>query len=329
MPDRKPILTVEQQIAHLKNKGITFEQISKDDAADYLATKNNFLRVAAYREVFFRQSDGDSVGQYLNLDFSYLVDLASIDHRLREVMLPITLDIEHFAKVKVLDRITQLTSEDGYSIVSDFIESLAPKYRKGFENDLKYRGSATSSDLYSGSLIAKYQDDMPAWVLLEAISFGLFLTFYRFCAQRWDDQQMLDEHYLMKQVKSVRNACAHNSCIINCFRSGLKSQISTSHSVTTALSKCGVRNSKTRRAKLDNPIMQQIVATLYTYKTIVNSEASFDRTINTLQALKVRIAKNCQYYTKANALMSFLHFTERVIDIWFPVAQDNGTQKKP
>jgi len=140
---------------------------------------------------------------------------------------------------------------------------------------------------------------------------------------------MLDEHYLMKQVKSVRNACAHNSCIINCFRSGLRSQISTSHSVTTALSKGGVRNSKTRRAKLDNPIMQQIVTTLYAYKTIVNSEASLDRTINALQALKVRIAKNRRYYTKVNALMSFLHFTESVIDIWFPLTQDTCIQKKP
>jgi len=174
---RKPILTVEQQIAHLENKGITFKLISKDDAADYLTSKNNFLRTASYREVFFMQADGDDVGKYLNLDFAYLVDLASIDRKLREVMLPITLDIEHFAKVKVLDRITQLTSEDGYSIVSDFIESLAPKYRKSFENDLKHRGSATGGDLYSGLLIAKYQDDMPAWVLLEAISFGLFLTF--------------------------------------------------------------------------------------------------------------------------------------------------------
>ncbi len=34
--DRKPILTIEQQIEHLKQKGVAFELCSEEKAADYL-----------------------------------------------------------------------------------------------------------------------------------------------------------------------------------------------------------------------------------------------------------------------------------------------------
>jgi hypothetical protein len=124
VPNRKPMLTIEQQIAHLEGKGITFDLMSRVDAADYLANKNNFLRVTSYREVFYQQLQGSDAGKYLNLDFAYLVELASIDRVLREVMIGITLDIEHFAKVKTLNRIAGTPGEDGYSIVKDFFVSL-------------------------------------------------------------------------------------------------------------------------------------------------------------------------------------------------------------
>ena len=41
--DRKPILTIEQQIEHLKQKGVAFELCSEEEAADYLRDKCNFF----------------------------------------------------------------------------------------------------------------------------------------------------------------------------------------------------------------------------------------------------------------------------------------------
>lgn len=37
--DRKPILAIEQQIEHLKQKGVAFELCSEEEAADYLRDK--------------------------------------------------------------------------------------------------------------------------------------------------------------------------------------------------------------------------------------------------------------------------------------------------
>ncbi|WP_165249632.1 hypothetical protein [Adlercreutzia sp. ZJ141] len=38
---RKPLLTVDQQIARLKAKGITFDLLSEEEAADLLANDND------------------------------------------------------------------------------------------------------------------------------------------------------------------------------------------------------------------------------------------------------------------------------------------------
>jgi hypothetical protein len=169
---------------------------------------------------------------------------------------------------------------------------------------------------------------MPVWVLLEVISFGMFLTLYRFCAQSWGDRQMLYEYYLMKQVKSIRNACAHGACTVNCFRPGLKSSLSTADAVEAALDKGGIRNSKTRRAKMGNPVVQQIVTTLYAHSAIVSSGSALARATSALHALSASFMEHRQYYSKNDALVSFFLFIGKVIDIWFPVAQDNGRQKK-
>lgn len=80
---RKPMLTIEQQIAHLKSKGVMFERCSEEDAARYLSSSNNYLRAASYRVLFPRQVDGPNVGAYVGLDFAHLVELSRIDRRLR------------------------------------------------------------------------------------------------------------------------------------------------------------------------------------------------------------------------------------------------------
>ena len=43
----KPLLTVEEQIAHLKAKGVTFDFCTEKEAAEYLLGGNNYLRTAS------------------------------------------------------------------------------------------------------------------------------------------------------------------------------------------------------------------------------------------------------------------------------------------
>lgn len=117
---RKPWLTPAQQVEHLKSKGVKFERISEGEACTYLERNNNFLRIRSYRANFEKVAEGAREGQYVNLDFKMLIDLSIIDVLLRNELLPMTLDIEHFTKVSLLKLIEQ-HGEDGYAIVADFL----------------------------------------------------------------------------------------------------------------------------------------------------------------------------------------------------------------
>ena len=49
---RTPLFTVEQQIDHMKAKGIAFDLCTETDAAEHLRTKCQFFRAYAYRKAF-------------------------------------------------------------------------------------------------------------------------------------------------------------------------------------------------------------------------------------------------------------------------------------
>ena len=87
----KPKLTVEEQVQHLKKKGIKFEKCSEKEAALYLAENNNYFKLRAYRTSFEKYQNGANKGQYINLDFAALRDLAIIDMELRYIILPLAL----------------------------------------------------------------------------------------------------------------------------------------------------------------------------------------------------------------------------------------------
>lgn len=47
--DRKSLLTVKEQIGQLKSKGVTFGLCSEEDAAEFLAERTYFFKIAADR----------------------------------------------------------------------------------------------------------------------------------------------------------------------------------------------------------------------------------------------------------------------------------------
>ena len=125
----KHFLTPEQQVAHLRARGVRFELCPEADATDYLRRGNNYLRTASYRKLYDRVLEGPRAGEYSNLDFAYLVDLSSIDRRLREAFRDLTIDVEHFARLRLLNRAGE-EGEDGYAVVADYLASLPSDDRR-------------------------------------------------------------------------------------------------------------------------------------------------------------------------------------------------------
>lgn len=317
-PRGKPLLSAGEQIDRLRSKGVTFELCSEEEAADYLAHANNYLRAASYRKLFPVHAEGPREGLFVNLDFAYLVELSSIDRMLREALLCIAIDVEHFAKIRLLERL-EVEGEDGYAAVRDFLAA-RPRVAGG----LRSRAEAGERhDTYSGDLIAHHLGDMPVWVMLEVVDFGAFVDFWLFCAERWSDEGMRQRHYVLKSVKALRNATAHNSLVVH----GLDAQdapadFPTNALISASLNEHGVRNSRTRRAKLRNLRVAQIAATLWSLDEFCARPSTLARDAARLEAVRARV-QGAAFARGASAganvaIVSFFDFIWKLVDIWAP-----------
>ena len=213
----KPMKSSQDLVEHMKRKGIMFNIVSPEDAVQYMEKNNNYFRVASYRKNYNKRLDSkqNPIDEYVNLDFGYLQDLAIIDMELRYTFIQLTLDIEHFAKMDLLGEIER-HNEDGYKIVSDFLDAQKTDRKQHIQSELQQnQNSYYTKDVYN-----KYNPDFPAWVFLELLPFGTILDFYLFCAKRFNSKPMCDRFYIMIRCKNVRNACAHNDCFINDFHIG-------------------------------------------------------------------------------------------------------------
>ncbi|UTW68438.1 Abi family protein [Anaerobacillus sp. HL2] len=157
----KEKLSFDEMIEHLVQKNVKFELISKEEAIDILRTSNYFIKLLAYRKNF----EKNKYDKYVNLDFKLLQDIATIDMRLRYVVLQMCLDIEHTIKTKILTDITNDSSEDGYSIVTDYLAS--------DNTPIDYYMKALNKEShYNYGLYVKHHKNTPIWVLFEVITFA-------------------------------------------------------------------------------------------------------------------------------------------------------------
>lgn len=224
----KPLRSSAELIAMLKEeKGITFNYMDTSEAEAYLTDRNNYLRTASYRKNYDKHRSGEKVGKYIHLDFAYLVELSRLDMYLRSHLLLMCIDIEHALKVAVVLDIERNDTEDGYSIVNDFLA----------ENHYVLDSIAhKANSVFTGDLIQKYFDirvvsgnnkmrteilriDCPVWVLVKILAFKAFLRFIDFYTNRYSSRMSVDIK-LLNTVRNLRNACAHNNCILVSLRAG-------------------------------------------------------------------------------------------------------------
>jgi hypothetical protein len=299
------------------SKGIKFELMSKEDAAYYLANNCNYFRLRSYRVEFSKVEEGSRKGEYANLDFKMLVDMSTIDMRLRNEMVVLALDVEHFAKVALLARIEQ-EGEDGYSIVADYLRSAD---RLGDDDRIHNRTKAEiargKTSTYVSGLLNKYPDfDFPAWAFMEVISFGTFCHFFKFCGERFQDSKMKENFYLLMAVKNLRNACAHNNCILNYLGSDDESR-KACNAVLRALGNVPGISKSQRKGRMSNSRIQQIATTLYVHKNLASTGVVQLRA-GSLHDFSSRMFKHIDYYDgTALRVKSTFSFLSNVIDAWY------------
>ena len=322
---KKPMLSVDDLISYMQSKGIEFKHMTEDDAKDYLHKNNNYFKLTSYRKNYTKYTTGAHLGMYEHLDFAYLVELARIDVLLRQVILAMCLDIEHFLKVQLISAIEQASNEDGYSIIQEYIFDTNNPSFVGRADNVSYRAHTIYSKLeknknnpYCGDLIAKYNDEMPVWAFIEIISFGDLLRFVEYVSNKlgWTlpvDLKTLD------RVRQIRNAAAHNNCIINDltprFKTGSKNpDCKEPVHITQFVRSTGV-NKATMQKKLSNRRFSQLVHLLYAYNIIVTSTNSRQQRYQDLKELvNNRMLQQKDYFSSNTLLTSTYQVLSTIVN---------------
>ena len=262
----KKKLTVDEQIADLKSKGVKFEVKTEDEARIFLRYNNYYFKLKSYAKNYEQYQKPELRGKYINLDFAYLVELSKLDMHFRKMIVKMCLDIEHFLKVRLMYDISNNPKEDGYNIVSSFLDGhydiLANMYRDADKSA-------------SGDLVQKIHDDeneIPIWKIVETLSFGKFIELYNLYYGTYGGKNYCS---FLGSIKFLRNAAAHNTCLLNSIRRPYKTKINKTQEITDILSKIkGIPTSY--KNKMQNPVIHDFVVMLFVYNDILNYPANRD-----------------------------------------------------
>lgn len=296
---QKLIKTSNELIEHMKNKGIKFNIISEIEAKKFLENNNYYFKLAAYRNNYFKKPNGE----YIDLEFAYLRELSIIDMELRHLVLEMSLDIEHSLKVILLNDIANNFKNNSYDIVSNFLID-----NQKISDDIKRHSTSN----YCGDLINKYSPDFPIWVLLEIISFGDLVKFYNFYSKNY---KKLKDRKLLYAVRQIRNAAAHNNCLIyNLKSTNSKAKLNINANVNKYVSSFTKIKEDTRKKKLRIQFFEDFITLLYAYKIFVNSQNLIEKTRKKLKTLDRRVLKNKNYFLKNEVISSAYNFTKIIID---------------
>ena len=330
----KPMLDVDGQIQHLLSKGVRFEITSEADAREYLRKNNNYFKLRAYRKNFPKHPGGQFAGQYINLDFAMLKDLAIIDMRLRYTLLQMVLDVEHFAKIKLL-RAVEDSDNDGYEIVEGFFLYLQESDKKNNTsryNSLIHELDRNKNNPYCGGIISKYEGCYPVWAFIEIVPLGSLINFIMFTADMLNREDLRDDAYLLLTIRTLRNAAAHSNCILH--NMGAKD---SAHAVNYGLLRELMSRSQaadieitkaTRKNQLKNARMSQIATLLYAHSIMITSEGVYTRARQLLFELVDRMYHHIDYYEDNKTILSSFDFFQKMVDIFFGDSYNGGTRKK-
>ena len=299
----RPKLTIEDQIKHMRDiKGIKFNIVDEDKAAEFLSSHNYYFKVKAFAKNYSTYIKGDNQGKYVDLEFAYIQELSKLDMCLREIILNIALDIEHFLKVRLLRDISENPEEDGYSAVEEFLE---------WHRTVKDEIAKKSKDSYCEQLIEKYQDHFPVWAFVEVLSFGNLINFCDYYYSNYPTKDISISN--LRIVKFLRNACAHNNCLINNLSSD-SATFTQSRDITTLVAKIPDISSKMRTKKMGNRTIHDFVVLLYCFDSLVTSTNTKKRQLQKLQnLLDKRFTKHKEYFSNNALLCTNYEFVKKLL----------------
>lgn len=265
----------------LRDKGVSFNFVSEDDAIKRLRESTYYFKMSVFRKNFRK----DQNGKYIGLDFASLNDLGILDMRFRNILLEASLDLEHAIKTSILANITLDTNEDGYSIVKDFFET-------SFLNKDEILSKISKRGNYLFPVYKKHNETLSVWVLFELLSFGQFGEFLEFYYKRvtLNKSRYAVPSRLFRYAKNVRNAAAHNNpLIINLTRGDI---VSVPDEIAQLRRRIGLKNSISNKQRMID------ILSLFHLHSIFCSAGIKNNFLNELTVFNDRCLRDRKFYEK-------------------------------
>lgn len=299
--------SIEQQITHMKSKGITFDIVSEQEAYDYLENNNYYFKIKSYAKMFEKYKMGEKAGKYVNLDFAYLKEMAILDMHLRHFIIKTSVDIEHVIKVKFMKDFNQSNS-DGYEIVDKFLTCYP---------DVKDKILQKKKTSYCAGLIDKLESEKYAvWNIIELLSFGDFINLYDLFYQEFPEAKTgILFTYPMRSIKSLRNAAAHNNCILNQLTRDREDTLHTNKKVISYVAKNKNIGRMMRQNCMKMQAVHDFITLIYVLDKAVDSPGMRNKIKEELEDLVYgRMIKNKDFFAKNNEIKTVYEFVKKVVD---------------
>ena len=297
-------LTVPEIISYCKETlGITFNLKSEEEAAVFLAKHNYFFRLKQYADF----GEKTKSGKFINVDFGQMVELSTVDMFLRKLILKMTLDFEHYLKVKIINDSQENHSDDGYAVVESFLET-HNRVRHLIEN------LNNSSNFYNRQVFEKYKETPSVWSIVEMLGFSDFIDFYAHYYQYFHLKCEYTPHF--DSVRRLRNAAAHNTCMISNLKpqSWFKSDIEINFELLGANLEVG---NGVISSCLKVPVLNDFAVMLSNYVKLISSPKIKEKTLEEMQDFfNGRMILHKDYFENVNEIKNAYHFAKAVLDYY-------------
>jgi len=300
----RPKLSIPAQIKDMREAGIKFDVMPETEASRYLDTHTYYFRIKAYAKNYEKYRNTAKQGQYVNLDFAYLVDLAEIDACLKKIILEMAFDLEHFLKVKLLSDFN-MVDEDGYEIVEELFK-MQPSLHDSIEEKLR---SPHCSDL-----VNKYKEQWAIWNIVEVMSLGQLSNLYSlfYARNKFKDSYVSFLHPL----NLIRNAAAHNNCLIHKLKPPFSGTVAPSYDLRNELSQFAKIPRETLDKRLAHCAINDLTALIHLYSKIIPLEIRTQGFSKLRELFNVRMLNNCDYYIKNEFIIHSYEFMIKVLGFY-------------
>ena len=122
----------------------------------------------------------------------------------------------------------------------------------------------------------------------------------------------------LKPIKFLRNAAAHNNCLLNTLRDNTYNGFQLNRSVNSFIAKLKICSNNVLHKKMGNRVIHDFVVLLYVFYQLTSKSELQKSRINTFNDLKImfdeRFAKHDEYFNCNALVTSNFDFLKKVVD---------------